>query len=223
MNKEEKSIELIKNDKINIKGKEFDYSKVDAETRECMQQATQNIYLLREKTRKALGEQLSIVQKKLAGKNQYNGFFEKWYTGLGFKKDFVYDSINYYELLIANSENQMLQNLSISKVCEIAKLKEDEELQKEIIDKAPLDEMKTKQVAELVKEVSEKKEITEELIKEICDKTDKNNTNVTKFIKTTTSFIEELKDQKEKIKEDNLKAIIKLVEEVKELCLKVEK
>lgn len=223
MNKEEKSIELIKNDEINIKEKEFDYSEVDAETRECMQQATQNIYLLREKTRKALGKQFSIVQKKLAGANQYNGFFEKWYKALGFKKDFVYDSINYYELLIANRENEMFQKLSISKVCEVAKLKEDEELQKEIIDKAPLDEMKTKQVAELVKEVNEKKEVTEELIKEICDKTDKNNTNVTKFIKTTTSFIEELKEQKEEIKEDNLKEVIKLVEEVKKLCLKVEK
>lgn len=211
-----KELTTIKKDEPNVKREGFDYGKVDSETGKCMKQAVEKIILLREKTRKTLGEQFSIVQDKLAGNNQYNGFFEKWYESLGFKKDFVYDSINYYKLLIANPDNQMIQKLSISKICEVAKLKEKEELQKEVIERAPLDKMKTKQVTELVKEVKEKQEVTDALIQAICANGNEDNCNVEKFISATNTLIKELKDQA--MPKEKLEKVLKVINEVQDLC-----
>lgn len=206
---------VIKEEKIKD---DFDYSKVDKETAVVMKNAVENICILKEKTQKNLGKQFSIVQKKLAGNNQYDGLFGKWYASLGFKKDFVYDCINYYELLIGNTENQKLEEVSFSKVCKLAKLKETPELQKEVIEIAPLKKMKVKQVAELVKEVKERQEVTEELIDEIYSKTSEANTNLDKFVKVTNSFKKYLKEQSEELSKENFEEVLKLVDELKDLC-----
>ena len=183
-----------------------------------MKSAVESIFILKEKTQKSLGKQFSIVHKKLAGNNQYDGFFGKWYNSLGFKKDFVYACINYYELLIDNNENQKLQEVSFSKVCKLIKLKETPKLQKEVIELAPLQKMKVKQIAELVNEVKERQEVTNELIEEICNDTNEQNIKLKKFVKVTTSFINDLKEQSEEMSKDNIEEVLKLVDEVKELC-----
>lgn len=210
MSKNLKIIEKEENKEIG-----FNYDLVDAETGNFMKEATANIFLLKEKTQKSLGEQFSIVQKKLAGNNQYDGLFGKWYISLGFKKDFVYACINYYELLIENAENQKIQTLSFSKVCEVAKLKDDESKQKEVIEKAPLQKMNVKQVGTLIKEVKAGKEVTEELIDEICAET---NTNLAKFVKATTSLISDLENQGQDISKENIDKVLKLISEVQDLC-----
>ncbi len=181
---------------------------------------TEKIFLLRERTKKSLGEIFSNIREKLGGENQYNGFFGKWYQALGFKKDFVYNCINYFKLLVDNSEDQKIQELSFSKVCEIAKLKEIPEIQKQVIEKAPLNQMKFKQVTKLVREVKERKEVTEELINEICNNADEVETNFGKYIKTTTSFIKELEESSKTTSKEELEKILKLVDEVKNLCEK---
>jgi len=207
--KEDKKSEVVK----------FDYKLVDNETAECMKSATEKIDMLREKTQKSLGELFSTVQRKLAGKNKYDGYFGKWYESMGFKKDFVYSCINYYELLVGNPENKKVQELSFSKVCEVAKLKETPDLQKEVIEIAPLKEMKVKQVEKLVNEVKARKEVTEDLIKEICQDGSTTNSNLDKFVKATNSFIKDLKEQAETLSKENFEEVLKLIEEVKELCV----
>ncbi len=216
------SKELITKKEENQKIK-FDYSIVDKETEDIMRKSVEKIYTLKENIKKSLGEEFGKVQKQLAGKNQYNGFFEKWYTSMGFKRDFVYDCIHYCQVLIANSENKMIQELAFSKVCELSKIKDDNGLQKQVIEKAPLKEIKVKQVAELVKEVNKRKEVTDELIEEICNKADESNNNFKQFVKTTITFIEDLKEQKEELTDEKSKEVMKLVEEIKELCVKAGK
>ena len=182
-----------------------------------MKDATEKIDMLREKTQKSLGELFSTVQRKLAGKNKYDGYFGKWYESMGFKKDFVYSCINYYELLVGNPENKKIQELSFSKGCEVAKLKDTPDLQQEVIELAPLKEMKVKLVEKLVKEVKERNEVTEDLINEICQ--NENTINLDKFITVTNSFIKDLKEQAETLSKENFEEVLKLIEEVKELCV----
>lgn len=196
----------------------LDYTEVDKETEMFIREATEKIDMLREKTQKSLGELFVTVKDKLGGENQYNGFFGKWYRALGFKKDFVYNCINYYELLIGNSENQKLDKVSFSKVCKLAKLKETPKLQKEVIEIAPLKKMKVKQVTELVNEVKSRNEVTEELIDEICNNTKESNIKLKKFVEATTSFIKDLKEQSTEISKDNIEQVLKLISEVQKLC-----
>lgn len=197
----------------------FDYKLVDNETAKCMKEATEKICMLKEKTQKSLGELFSTVQEKLAGNNQYNGYFGKWYESMGFKKDFVYNCIDYYNLLIGNPDNQKIQEISFSKGCEIAKLKDTPDLQKEVIELAPLKEMKVKLIEKLVKLVKERQEVTEDLINEICQEESAINSNFDKFVKITKSFIKVLKEQEETLSKENFEEVLKLVKQVKELCV----
>lgn len=215
-----KDLEIIttKEDKENEVVK-FDYTQVDNETAKCMKDATEKIDMLREKTQKSLGELFSTVQKKLARNNKYDGYFGKWYESMGFKKDFVYSCINYYELLVGNPENKKVQELSFSKGCEVAKLKDTPDLQQEVIELAPLKEMKVKLVEKLVKEVKERQEVTEDLINEICEDDSTTNSNLNKFVKITNSFIKDLKEQEETLSKENFEQVLKLVEQVKQLCV----
>lgn len=197
----------------------FDYKLVDNETAKCMKEATEKICMLKEKTQKSLGELFSTVQEKLSGNNQYNGYFGKWYESMGFKKDFVYNCIDYYNLLIGNPDNQKIQEISFSKGCEIAKLKDTPDLQKEVIELAPLKEMKVKLIEKLVKLVKERQEVTENLINEICQEESATNSNFDKFVKITKSFIKVLKEQEETLSKENSEEVLKLVKQVKELCV----
>ena len=203
--------------KEKIEDIEFDYGTVDEETGNIMKEAVEKIYTLKGNIKKSLGEEFSKVQDKLAGNNQYDGIFGKWYSSMGFKKDFVYDCINYYKVLIANYENKMIQDLSFSKVCEVAKIKKDIELQKEVIEKAPLKEMKVKQVAELVKEVNSGKKVTDKLINEILKKDNGANSSLKSFLKVTNTFIDKLKEKN--ISKEDIKKVLELVNQVQKLCI----
>lgn len=203
--------------KEKIEDIEFDYGTVDEETGNIMKEAVEKIYTLKGNIKKSLGEEFSKVQDKLAGNNQYDGIFGKWYSSMGFKKDFVYDCINYYKVLIANYENKMIQDLSFSKVCEVAKIKKDIELQKEVIEKAPLKEMKVKQVAELVKEVNSGKKVTDELINKILQKDNGANSSLKNFLKATNTFIDKLKEKN--ISKEDIKKVLELVNQVQKLCI----
>lgn len=202
--------------KEKIDNLDFDYGTVDKETENIMKQAVDKMCLITQNTKLVMGEQLNMVQERLAGNNQYDGFFGKWYSALGLKKDVVYDCINYYKVLVANSENQMIQELSFSKVCEVAKIKEDIELQKEVIEKAPLKEMKVKQVTELVKQVNSRKEVTEELINEIMKKNDETNTSLKNFMKVTNVIVDKIKEKN--MSKEDIEKILKVINELKELC-----
>jgi hypothetical protein len=71
-----------------------------------------------------MGRELKEAQERLAGNNQYNGVFEKWYTSIGFKKDKVYDLIRRFDLVVGISEEQtrqLVEDLPVSLTYEISK------------------------------------------------------------------------------------------------------
>lgn len=195
------------------------YAQLDKETSKTMKQAVETMTLVTQNTKFVMGEQLSKVQEQLAGNNQYDSFFGKWFSALGLKKDFVYDCINYYKVLVANSDNQKkLENLSFSKVCEVAKIKDNIELQQKVIEIAPLKEMKVNEIKTLVEEVKEKQEVTEEMIESIIQKEDKSKTSFKNFVKVTKTFIETFENQTQEIKKEEVKEVLELIENVKDLC-----
>lgn len=194
------------------------YAKLDEETGNMMKQAVETMTLVTKNTKFVIGEQLSKVQEKLSGKNQYDGFFTKWFVALGLKKDFVYDCINYYEVLVANLDNQIIQSLQFSKVCEVAKLKDTPDLQKKVIEIAPIKDMRIKEIKTLVEEVKEKQEVTEEMIEAIIEKEDKSKTSFNNFVKVTKTFIETFENQTQEMKKEEVKEVLELIENVKDLC-----
>lgn len=194
------------------------YAQLDKEISKTMKQAVDTMTLVTKNAKFVMGEQLSKVQEKLAGNNQYDGFFTKWFSALGLKKDFVYDCINYYEVLVDNPDNQMIQSLQFSKVCEVAKLKDTPDLQKKVIEIAPIKDMRIKEIKTLVEEVKEKQEVTEEMIEAIIEKEDKSKTSFKNFVKVTKTFIETFENQTQEIKKEEVKEVLELIENVKDLC-----
>lgn len=201
------------------------YETVDKEISKTMRQAVDTMTLVTQNTKFVIGEQLSKVQEKLSGDNQYNGFFQRWFSALGLKKDFVYDCINYYKVLVANSDNQMIQSLQFSKVCEVAKIKDNIELQKKVIEIAPLKEMKVKEIKTLVEEVNEKKEVTKEMIESIIEKEDNTKSSINNFLKASNTFIETLENQGQEMNQKEIEKVLELLEKLNDLCklTKIEK
>ena len=82
-----------------------------------------------------MGMELKEVRDKLAGNNQYNGYFDRWIQSIGLKKDTVYRLINRYELVVANCDEQnRIEELPLSLSYEISKPSADEELKQDVLD-----------------------------------------------------------------------------------------
>ncbi|CCJ32851.1 hypothetical protein [Caloramator australicus] len=148
--------------------KQFDYNQLDTSTAEFLKQKERNMREIVGNAYTQLGKELKEAQERLAGKNQYDGVFEKWYMALGFKKDTVYRLIQRYELVLANCENQkLIEELPVSLTYEIAKPSADEELKQKVL----AGEIKTlKEYKELLKakqEAERKAEIEEEKAREL--------------------------------------------------------
>lgn len=81
---------------------DFDYSLVDFETQEFLQERSNIIYGIQSKSAYEIGKQLGKAQEVLA-KNRY-GCFEEWYSSLGFRKTKAYEYINHYNFIRSQSE-----------------------------------------------------------------------------------------------------------------------
>lgn len=81
---------------------DFDYSLVDFETQEFLQERSNIIYGIQSKSAYEIGKQLVKDQEVLA-KNRY-GCFEEWYSSLGFRKTKAYEYINHYNFIRSQSE-----------------------------------------------------------------------------------------------------------------------
>ncbi|MFS6117119.1 hypothetical protein ST399_10140 [Streptococcus agalactiae] len=81
---------------------DFDYSLVDFETQEFLQERSNIIYGIQSKSAYEIGKQLVKAQEVLA-KNRY-GCFEEWYSSLGFRKIKAYEYINHYNFIRSQSE-----------------------------------------------------------------------------------------------------------------------
>lgn len=118
---------------ISEKGK-FDYNLLDSATSDFLKQKENNMREIVSDAYYQIGKELKEAQDKLAGNNQYNGYFQKWYESLGFKKRTVYKLINRYDLVVHNVHNQkLIQDLPLSLSYEIAKPSADQELKQKVL------------------------------------------------------------------------------------------
>lgn len=81
---------------------DFDYSLVDAKTKEFLEERASIIYGIQSKSAYEIGKQLARAQEKLS-QNRY-GCFEEWYRSLGFKTTKAYEYINYFKFISSQSE-----------------------------------------------------------------------------------------------------------------------
>ena len=81
---------------------DFNYSLVDAKTKEFLEESANIIYGIQSKSAYEIGKQLAKAQEKLA-RNRY-GCFEEWYRSLGFKTTKAYVYINHFKFISSQSE-----------------------------------------------------------------------------------------------------------------------
>ncbi|BDU62893.1 hypothetical protein BOFE_04330 [Candidatus Borrelia fainii] len=113
---------LAKQELIIIQNKNFKYEKLDKEISDFLKMKQYEIFNIFNNTYTEIGKILKETQEKLRGNNQYDGLFYKWFTSMGFKKDKVYSLISRYELLVENSDKQLIiNNLPLSLSYEISK------------------------------------------------------------------------------------------------------
>lgn len=106
----------------NIKESGFDYSLVDPEMADFLRERENNIKDKAADVFLYWGRELKKAQEKLAGNNQHDGVFQKWYESMGFKKQSVYNYMNYSELVVQRlDEHDQIKRLPKKLVYEIAK------------------------------------------------------------------------------------------------------
>ena len=81
---------------------DFDYSALDATTKEFLEERANIIYGIQSKSAYEIGKQLARAQEKLS-QNRY-GCFEEWYRSLGFKTTKAYEYINHFKFISSQSE-----------------------------------------------------------------------------------------------------------------------
>ncbi len=124
--------DLAENDTKSAETVTFDYSTVDADTAEFLQEKANNITEIRTKAAIALGKELKEAQSKLANYN--GGTFVAWFESIGLKKDTVYRNINAYEWVFANCENiEISENIQTSLLFEVSRPSAPKELQEQVL------------------------------------------------------------------------------------------
>lgn len=100
----------------------FNYKQLDTDTSEFLQRKEHNMREIVGKAYTEMGRELAEARRKLAGNNQYDGVFEKWYTYMGFNRKMVNRLIQRYDLVVTNCHKQnMIEDLPVSLTYEIAK------------------------------------------------------------------------------------------------------
>ena len=80
------------------------------------------------------GKMLKQGQEILAGNNQYDGFFQKWYESKGLNKSKVYRLMNYYDLVVSQWEDrERIKELPKKLAYKIAQKSVDSELKEKVL------------------------------------------------------------------------------------------
>lgn len=87
----------------------FQYETIDEPTADFLRRKESNIRYAVEHMIEVVGGELRDAQESLAGSNQHDGLFERWYTFMGFSKRTVYDYIAFHSVVRQAHE----QNLGI--------------------------------------------------------------------------------------------------------------
>lgn len=110
----------------------FDYSTVDADTAEFLQEKASKITEIRLKSVLAIGKELKEAQDKLA--NNKNGTFGAWTSSIGISRQTAYNYINGYEFIVKNFDNiEAAEDLSPSLLFVAAKKDAPQELTEQVV------------------------------------------------------------------------------------------
>ena len=86
---------------------DFDYSVLDATTKEFLEERASIIYGIQNKSAYEIGKQLAQAQERLSTKGY--GCFEEWYRGLGFKTTKAYEYINHFKFVSSQNEETKIE------------------------------------------------------------------------------------------------------------------
>ena len=224
---EEKEIKEVTvpamNEVIIIENADFDYSELNTKTSSYLKAKELEIKGVLSKAYTDLGRILFEAQEKLAGNNQHDGLFYKWFTSLGFKKDKVYRLISRYKLLVEFCDKQsIIENLPITLAYEISKDSCPEELRARVLDGEIkiLKEFREKYSSLQVVE-TEKEDKTVINIVDITNRISSFNENYKSFFTTVDSKIKTNKIKESK-KEYIYKKINKLERELISLMKEIQ-
>lgn len=141
----------------------FNYSQLQPEMANFLREKETNMKEIVGSAYTRIGKELKEAKDRLAGDNQYNGYFQKWYESLGFKKDKVYSLINRYELVLGNSDKQdLIEDLPLTLSYEIAKKSADPELKQQVLDGDITSHKEFKKLKKEKEKLEEEKERLEE-------------------------------------------------------------
>ena len=147
---------------------DFDYSLVDFETQEFLQERSNIIYGIQSKSAYEIGKQLVKAQEVLA-KNGY-GCFEEWYRSLGFKTTKAYEYINHYQFISSQSEElniKTFEGLPKKLQSEMSKPSANPELNQKVFDGDITTHKEYKEIERKLKESEERnKQLAEQALKQ---------------------------------------------------------
>ena len=152
---------------------DFDYSLVDFETQEFLQERSNIIYGIQSKSTYEIGKQLVKAQEVLA-KKRY-GCFEEWYRSLGFRKTKAYEYINHYNFIRSQSEQlnvETFKGLPKKLQSEMSKPSANPELNQKVFDGDITTHKEFKELERKLKESEERnKRLAEQALqKEVIEK-----------------------------------------------------
>lgn len=164
-----------------------------------------------------LGKELKEAQAKLAGDNQYNGVFQKWYESLGFSRSTVYRYIDYYDLVLSNWEDRkQIESLPKSLVYEIAKKSADPKLKQQVLDGDITSHKKYKELKKEKEEIERRKNQLEARAERISEMYEKERREKEELERKEPEVIERV-EEVEVVPEDIQKRIDELEKRAGEL------
>lgn len=101
---------------------DFNYSLVDAKTKEFLEERANIIYGIQSKSAYEIGKQLAKAQEELSTRGY--GCFEEWYRSLGFKTTKAYEYINHFKFVSSQNEEtkiEMFEHLPKTLQAQVAK------------------------------------------------------------------------------------------------------
>jgi chromosome segregation ATPase len=174
----------------------FNYSQLQPEMANFLKEKENNMRETVSDAYYQLGKELKEAQDKLAGDNQYNGIFQKWYESLGFSKSTVYRYMNYHELLVSQWDKQeLIESLPKGLAYEIAKKSADPELKQQVLDGDITSHKEFKKLKKEKEKLEEEKEQLEE----------------------SNQFLEEIRDALTKERDEERQKKISVYEKLREL------
>src|SRR5699024_2232228 len=102
---------------------QFKYEQLAESTADFLRDKESNMREIVGKAYTELGKARYEARDRLAGSNQYDGVYEKWFLSVGMKKTTVYKLIDRYELVhnVDDQTRELLEDMPVSLTYEIAK------------------------------------------------------------------------------------------------------